>query len=503
MAGNARQVNSQIESLSSHVESRLSQVFDVVNKNQTDFQEFRKKLTTPLLQSSGLPPYGLGLMNNGVGNVSPHLASGRNGQPWQDNLSPPVASQPPSHQHGNDENLATTSNTHVEQLPTLGFAGKHIPEARPYVALDRPFNMDQVPPRPNMEVPPRAYPPPSIQPQVNRHGMNPTGFMPPFGGQPPGVHDNNNLREQVAQLLNEHLGLGGRPAMPSVYRKPYPEWVDRHHTFPRGFRVPEFTTFMGTGDQYIVEHVGRFTVQCGDIGDFVKLRLFGNSLTGPTFVWYINLPSNSIQSWQQMEQIFHAQFYRSQPEVSMADLARMRQQPGESVESFLTSFKNARNRCFVNLIEREFFKLAQGGLNFELRKKFQDRGFSDLFQFMSCAVRYESLLHEEENRRNTSRGQYLPNFDYVIHHIDGWVGEVEFDLAEIVSGKHYVCSSWSKVDVRPQEGRPNRASIQPRKYSFDVANADLIFDQVYKDGQVKLFGGHNLPSPDKLKGRRY
>ncbi|CAN1272636.1 hypothetical protein LINPERPRIM_LOCUS14654 [Linum perenne] len=174
MAGNARQVNSQIESLSSHVERRLIQVFEVVNKNQTDFQEFRRILTTPLVQSRALPPDGLGSMSNGVGNVSPHPASGRNGQPWQDNLSPPVASQPPSHQHGNGENLATTSNTHVEQMPTIGFARQRIPEARPYVAPDRPFNMDQVPPR--------AYPPPPIPPQVNRHGMDPTGFMPPPGG---------------------------------------------------------------------------------------------------------------------------------------------------------------------------------------------------------------------------------------------------------------------------------------------------------------------------------
>ncbi|CAN1244009.1 hypothetical protein LINPERPRIM_LOCUS5902 [Linum perenne] len=85
-----------------------------LTKNQTGFQEFRKNLTTPSVQSRALPPDGLGSMNNGVGNVSPHPASGRNVQPWQDNLSPPVASQPPSHQHGNDENFATTSKTHVE-----------------------------------------------------------------------------------------------------------------------------------------------------------------------------------------------------------------------------------------------------------------------------------------------------------------------------------------------------------------------------------------------------
>ncbi|CAN1337183.1 hypothetical protein LINPERPRIM_LOCUS37489 [Linum perenne] len=82
MVGNASQVNSQIESLGSHVERRLSQVFEVVNKNQTDFQEFRNFLTTPLVHSRVLPPKGLGSMNFGIGNVSPHPASGRNGQAW-------------------------------------------------------------------------------------------------------------------------------------------------------------------------------------------------------------------------------------------------------------------------------------------------------------------------------------------------------------------------------------------------------------------------------------
>ncbi|CAN1799216.1 hypothetical protein LINPERHAP1_LOCUS22033 [Linum perenne] len=102
------------------------------------FRSLKKKLTTLLVQSRALPHDGLGSMNNDVGNVRPHPSSGRNGQPWKDNLSPLVASQPPSHQHGNGKNLATTSNTHVGQQLTLGFARQHIPEARPYVACNIP-----------------------------------------------------------------------------------------------------------------------------------------------------------------------------------------------------------------------------------------------------------------------------------------------------------------------------------------------------------------------------
>ncbi|CAI0472852.1 unnamed protein product [Linum tenue] len=390
------------------------------------------------------------------------------------------------------ENLGVTHSAPVEPPPIP------IPMARPYTV---PAHMGGgVGLGGGDQVPPRAYPTP-MPPHFNGHGMDPMGFVPQ-GGQP-GGHDPNTLRDQVAQLLAEQFGMGVRPTMPPVYRKPYPEWVDRLYPFPRGFRVPEFATFTGTGDQSTVEHIGRFTVQCGDVGDFIKLRVFGNSLTGPAFAWYVNLPSNSIQTWQQMEQIFHAQFYRSEREVSMADLARMRQEPGESVEHFLTNFKNARNRCFVNLTEREFVKLAQGGLSFELRKKFQDREFSDLFQLMSCAVRYESLLQEEENRRSASRGQYFPNIGYPVNHIGQEANEVEVDLAELTPGKPYVCAPLAKMDNEPQGGRPNRAPIQPRRYSFDISKADLIFDQLYKDGQIKLTGGHNIPPPEKLKGKKY
>ncbi|CAN0859024.1 hypothetical protein LINGRAHAP2_LOCUS7546 [Linum grandiflorum] len=185
-------------------------------------------------------------------------------------------------------NPSTAFNIPVDQPPMHG-AGQPppIPMARPYVA---PANVGGGGNLGGDHIPPRTYPRP-IPPQFNGQGMDPMGFMPPPGG-----HDVNVLRDQVAQLLTEQLGMRVRPTIPPVYRKPYPEWVDRHHPFPRGFRVPEFATFTGMGDQSTVEHVGRFTVQCGDVGDFVKLRLFGNSLTGPAFAWYVNLPSNSIQN---------------------------------------------------------------------------------------------------------------------------------------------------------------------------------------------------------------
>ena len=40
-----------------------------------------------------------------------------------------------------------------------------------------------------------------------------------------------------------------------------------------------------------------------------------------------------------MEEAFHAQFYKIEPEVSMSDLTRLYQLQGESAEAFIARFK--------------------------------------------------------------------------------------------------------------------------------------------------------------------
>ncbi|KAL3520206.1 hypothetical protein ACH5RR_018355 [Cinchona calisaya] len=60
-----------------------------------------------------------------------------------------------------------------------------------------------------------------------------------------------------------------------------------------------------------VEHIGCFTIQCGEVSnhDFLKLRLFPYYLTGTTFEWYTRLSPDSIEEWHRMEVAFHRQFY--------------------------------------------------------------------------------------------------------------------------------------------------------------------------------------------------
>ena len=71
---------------------------------------------------------------------------------------------------------------------------------------------------------------------------------------------------------------------------------------PLGYRIPEFSLFSGEYGQSTLEHIARFTMQCGELANYenfyhFKLRLLPNSLTWASFTWYTKFPRNSIQSW--------------------------------------------------------------------------------------------------------------------------------------------------------------------------------------------------------------
>ena len=126
---------------------------------------------------------------------------------------------------------------------------------------------------------------------------------------------------------------------------PYPAYVEQFK-YPRGFKILDFSLFVGESSLSSLEHVARFTAQCRDVNnDFHKLRLFNFSLTGSAFAWYINLPPNSVQSWEELVEKFHEQFYRPGMEMSVSSLARMAQASDESPMDYLTRFKSARNLC--------------------------------------------------------------------------------------------------------------------------------------------------------------
>uniref|UniRef100_A0A2N9HZ58 Uncharacterized protein n=1 Tax=Fagus sylvatica TaxID=28930 RepID=A0A2N9HZ58_FAGSY len=93
-----------------------------------------------------------------------------------------------------------------------------------------------------------------------------------------------NLRDQILEVIDQALGPGHRRAPRHLYRKPYLERIDREE-WPKGFKILDFTMFSGDDEKTALEHISRFTIQCGVYSNNGngKLRLFPNSLTGQAF----------------------------------------------------------------------------------------------------------------------------------------------------------------------------------------------------------------------------
>jgi hypothetical protein len=71
------------------------------------------------------------------------------------------------------------------------------------------------------------------------------------------------------------------------------------------------------------KHVGQFLAHLGELsnGEAFRVRLFSLSLTSVSFAWYIALPPNSINSWNDLESKFHDHFFFGEYELGLADLA--------------------------------------------------------------------------------------------------------------------------------------------------------------------------------------
>ena len=65
-----------------------------------------------------------------------------------------------------------------------------------------------------------------------------------------------------------------------------------------------------------------------------------------------------------------------------------------------------RNRCKIHLLKIEYVKIAQMGLDIELRKKFQGMEFRYFYELAAKVTEYEELLKEESQWRKTSMGTY-------------------------------------------------------------------------------------------------
>lgn len=143
------------------------------------------------------------------------------------------------------------------------------------------------------------------------------------------------IREFQASLTSPFFG----------YQKPYPAQYDTV-PFPIGYQKPKFEMFDGIHGSP-QEHLAHFYSMCGESAqlDSLLLRQFVQSLKGAEFTWYMSLRPGSIQTWDDMQKAFLAQFVSSKKNVSIVDLADTTQKPNESANDFITRWRSLNLQC--------------------------------------------------------------------------------------------------------------------------------------------------------------
>jgi hypothetical protein len=68
--------------------------------------------------------------------------------------------------------------------------------------------------------------------------------------------DPNYLTNQFSTILRESFSIEPK-GQERAYQKPYPDYYDQL-SYPRGYRVPEFSKFTGDNGKTTLEHVGQF-----------------------------------------------------------------------------------------------------------------------------------------------------------------------------------------------------------------------------------------------------
>ncbi|XP_016647086.1 PREDICTED: uncharacterized protein LOC107880325 [Prunus mume] len=265
------------------------------------------------------------------------------------------------------------------------------------------------------------------------------------------------LQRMIREMMEPEARRGERP----TYRKPYSAYIDQIPLSP-GFKVPNFTLFNGE-DPYAlsVEHIGRIHL-----------------------------------------------------EVTISDLAALKQSEDEPAQDFITRFKKLKMKCRILMEERHLIQMTQIALKISLRKRSDGMLFGDLAELANKASKYEELLGEEQQKGNSSKGTYYKSPSSSIHliEVESEEGtesseEREIAVAEMAKLKHPISCKALTKPPKDQKPPPFTGGFVPNKptqnkvYSFDLTTVDALFDEMLLQKAIKT--PHKLPKPEELKGKQY
>ena len=172
-----------------------------------------------------------------------------------------------------------------------------------------------------------------------------------------------------------------------------------------------------------------------------------------------------------------------QPEVCIAELSRVTQRAGESANLFIIRFKRMRNICKIMLLEGEYVKMAQKGLDIKLRKKFQGMEFHYFYELTAKVSEYKEFLREENQRKKASMGTYFQE-----------MSNNKVATTDLTNTRSCVCLLLEKKTLKAWQ--KSQTSNPQMQYIFEVSKIEQIFDFLLKEKFLKLPTGHKIPTTE-------
>ena len=105
---------------------------------------------------------------------------------------------------------------------------------------------------------------------------------------------------------------------------------------------------------------------CSDDHD-LKLREFFKSLTDKAYSWFVNLPANSIKTWEEFVAAFGTKFFIAKHKLGITDLADDPQRKNEPLVEYVTRFKERAFDCKEMVFETSLINICIKGTQTKIR----------------------------------------------------------------------------------------------------------------------------------------
>ncbi|KAL0923387.1 hypothetical protein M5K25_007441 [Dendrobium thyrsiflorum] len=259
--------------------------------------------------------------------------------------------------------------------------------------------------------------------------------------------------------------------------RPYPVEYDQA-PYPKGYSVPKFNTFNGSGNNNPRQHLAQFKATCGNTGgnDALLFRQFVSSLTATAFEWYAELPNDSVKTFAELETMFVKRFASATEKITIADLALDKRKREESVTKYITRWRNLSMKCEQQLEEEHAVQLLMGNIDDKMQP----------FLCMATITTFQDLLDRvaKFEKLNLSRSE---------NHSDK---PKKVKTSDARNGETYSMSS-----LRPNKGKHVAYNVDKGKQPMQYEDKPK---QAYNpNSQPKLIlGGNDKPRAFQVGGER-